>query len=37
MGPADTFESDSGDEDESLTVPKPSGGDLVSTSRRQAS
>lgn len=30
MGPADTFESDSEDEDESLTVPKPSEDDLVS-------
>jgi hypothetical protein len=29
MGPADTFESDSEDEDESLTVPKPSEEDLV--------
>ena len=29
MGPADAFESDSEDEDESLTVPKPSEGDLV--------
>lgn len=30
MDPPDTFESDSEDEDESLTVPKPSEDDLVS-------
>lgn len=29
MGPTDMFEPDSEDEDESLTVPKPSAGDLV--------
>jgi len=33
MGPADVFQSDSEDEDESLTVPKPSFDDLVGSSQ----
>lgn len=35
MGPTDTYQSDSEDEDESLTVPKAPNGDLVRICRNQ--